>query len=140
HTDIDLVGKAAPPLRIACPGQVAPVRHRLSNVAWRIGGAVGYVLMRHLGIAEKLASGGYGKRAIDADGPVLRVLRRITGIKLQLRVAVQVERASREDGQQIEARLHGRNEIAGRTYVGREDVVVVGLVEFGARKPEELTH
>ena len=95
--------------------------------------------MRHLCIPVDIAPGSQVERAICADETVLRVLRRVAGIKLRKRAGVEIQRIPRKIRQQIEARGQSSNPVAGRAGGGREDVAVIGFVDFATRIPEKAT-
>src|SRR6202021_2985917 len=119
YPDIDLVGKAPPPLPIAGIRNVIPVRYRLSNVAGRIRRPIGYVLVRHLRVAVQRTPGGHVDPSVRTDESVLSVLRRMVGVNLHQGAAVQIQGVSWKDGQKIETRRESRKQIVSGCGGGR---------------------
>ena len=63
----------------------------------------------------------------------------MVGINLQRGAAVQIQAFRGKLDSRSKLGCKSGNQIVGRTGGGREDIAVVGFVEFGAREPEEVT-
>ncbi len=89
-------------------------------------------------IGEDMRQRGHVEAAAKLAVGVVVILAAVTGIAPDRRAAARLDQVGRHVRDDVEGRHEGRDERPGLAVLGREDIVVVALVDLGAREEEEF--